>query len=445
MTVGITKEQARRSARWAAFREALPLWVFVLSFAFDYKGDQASGEGSGLQRAFAAIAFAACARYMMFPRVVRPPKPLVLITCAWFVYVLLAFISPARIVSPDGLDLTKSIVAGMPSILLGLGLLVSQTMIARGVQFSSLRIPILLACFISTLMQARYGLVESGVDVERVRYQVLSQGAAFIWGLAILELVPLFKPKLLTFVSLAAAAVSAALSINRNVLISVSAALLLAIVVCFRYRKRISGPQLLNSAKALLLAGVVIFFVVGMTVAIRPNVWTSWTKRISRLGQSSSIGEDTVGIRIAAAEMEFRAISEDPLSLNFGAGFAVEPKLVGPPNRFIFARNVYLKKLGIWDVLWPYPFYVAGLIGGSLGIFVLITGFYRSIKLAFSSIATNSDVLWSNLAPAFMLIVVYATSIAGNTLGGRFACLLIGLSLGNSFPALLNQNKESQE
>jgi hypothetical protein len=414
------------------------LWIYIFAFCFDFKGDMG---GSAAQYLYVGIAILAFVSFLLTGRPNRTYPGLRWITGYWWLYLAVTLIT----VFAGTITSTVQVVPDtygrviIPFVLLGISLIFCGQLEARGTDPREILTPLITAGFVTSLWHFFYGLKFGGgsgegvIDINDMRYQILSPAAPFLIAYG---LVGLLCSRRITAAPITALCVSAAiiiLSVTRTFIITGIVCVAVLAIYMLRESKFAPdlGKRLLNRFMVLMAVGVVVIAIV---LIIRPNTFDTWTGRIAN--NNGSVEDSTYLMRMAEVSWDWHAIRSNPQYLLTGRGIGA---LYNHDQSYqhLLGRGLTLLDSPMFypaDCTWSYAFFSGGLIFGTmmLGIFIIpIVHAVRSIYLR----ETKSDphLAYIKLITVVSLIAYGSTINTSAPIGERMFGVLMGFLVGLAY------------
>ena len=415
------------------------LWVFMLSFAFDYRASQAreATGGAGFdQLIFLALAVFSTAgilflgwRYLL----VRPG--------AWFILfwgAFLAFMAANALL--QGVAPGRALRIILPLCLCLAGMMNAHIAGCMGVKPSRIVAPVFTAACINVLWRIFHGFVFKEVTLETARVEVQSSANNWIaaWIGCALLLRKRFHWTLL--VATAVLFIGIFVTITRSLLFPVMASAL-ASGLCFLlgtrwgiYRPADLPMRLMpvGAAAALAIGGIVL------AAVVEPLLIERWNERLFHHASDRNTTEDISYLtRRAEADGIFEILNRDPVHYLHGRGIgasyywhsAYMPAihLVYPPDEEI-GSDVWFAGHSTWT----YSLFSGGVIG-LLAHLALIGGVMAASLLAARANASDPGPdQWLAFLPFIAACCLLSETLTSNPFDERLAAMIFGVMAGLS-------------
>ena len=415
------------------------LWVFMLSFAFDYRASQAreATGGAGFdQLIFLALAVFSTAgilflgwRYLL----VRPG--------AWFILfwgAFLAFMAANALL--QGVAPGRALRIILPLCLCLAGMMNAHIAGCMGVKPSRIVAPVFTAACINVLWRIFHGFVFKEVTLETARVEVQSSANNWIaaWIGCALLLRKRFHWTLL--VATAVLFIGIFVTITRSLLFPVMASAL-ASGLCFLlgtrwgiYRPADLPMRLMpvGAAAALAIGGVVL------AAMVEPLLIERWNERLFHHASDRNTTEDISYLtRRAEADGIFEILNRDPVHYLHGRGIGASYywhssympaiHLVYPPDEEI-GSDVWFAGHSTWT----YSLFSGGVIG-LLAHLALIGGVMAASLLAARANASDPGPdQWLAFLPFIAACCLLSETLTSNPFDERLAAMIFGVMAGLS-------------
>jgi hypothetical protein len=409
--------------------EKIILWVYIFSFAFDFRGETG---GSFIQFIFAGISLISGVSFYLYGRLFKHSSKMALtlkkIILLWWFYLLTTIVT--AIIS--GVLLERYIRILFPYLLLGMSLLIIRNMQIRNINPYEILKPLLFAGIASTLWSIIYATSISGIDISSMRYQILSPALPFIIGYMFVRLAIRKQFDLFSMLILSIAIISILISVTRSFII-VFVFVMLGLVLIS------STKQVIKRLSYITIIGAVIVISTWIvTEQLRPGFTQVWIDRI--VNQKLDSGSDATYLtRLAEVNGQLNALTSDITPLLFGKGFGSEYRW--DPKYFAELSTihsvVFLETKMPWypgHFMWIYSLYASGLLFGWIMPFIFLQAMFRSMLVARKLNLFNERLLQQlGAVPFFVILSYFGYSLTSNVLAPRFSALILGLMLGMAY------------
>ena len=414
--------------------EKFLLWVYIFSFAFDFKGEVG---GSLSQFIMAGFSIATGIGFIIFRN--RKMKNLFKLTpgikkiaMLWWFY-LLSTIFTALIA---GVMFERYIRVFFPFLLCGISLLIICKFQKRLINPHEIIKPLIIASVVSVLWKAYYSIQITGIEIHSMRYQILSGGGIlFITAYTLADIVNRKRLNLFLILGMCIVGIASLLSITRTLILTVF------FLFCGYIWMGFKTPLHINIKRNLLLVIVVILaFIPAWYIAeqLRPGIFQIWTNRVFFYQHTggSFISDITLLTRLSEWNGQWRSLTENIVSLFFGRGLGSEyfwdPQYLYDIGRFIGFSNIQ-EKTGWYSghSMWIYSLYSGGFLFGWVIIAVLLLSLFR-IMAVIRRMNSVRTPIFRDIAPFlfFVILAFVSQGFTSSPLADRFSALIIGLVFG---------------
>lgn len=421
------------------FEEKVLLWIYIFSFAFDFKGT-AGGSlsqfimaglsiGAGLGFIFSDLFILYGNRVNISVKLYPSLKKIAIL---WWVYlcstVLTAIIQDVMF--------ERYIRIFFPLLLCGISLLIICKFQKRLIDPHEIIKPLIIASVVSVLWKAYYSIQITGIEIHSMRYQLLSGGGIlFIIAYALANIVNRKRLNLFLILGICIVGIASLLSITRSLILTVFFLFCGYIWVGFK------TPLHINIKKNLLLVIVVILALITawyIADQLRPGFFHVWTDRIFfyRYIGNSFFYDITLLTRLSEWSGQWQSLTENIVSLLFGKGLGSEyfwdPQYLYDIRQFIGFTNIQ-EKTGWYSghSMWAYSLYSGGLLFGWVIIAISFLSLFR-IMAVIRRMNSVRTPFFRDIAPILFFVILgfISQGFTSSPLAGRFSALIIGLVFG---------------
>jgi hypothetical protein len=418
------------------------VWIYCLSWAFDYRAAEGAG-GSPVQYLFFAVTLASAAGVVAlgFRRLFS--LPMGWLTLGWGLYMISSFV----VAVVNRVEMSWYFRNSIPPMLLLTSLCVTQIAASAGLGWKHVLWPMLIASVVNVFWRIFYALVVAGIPIELVRVELLSPCLPFLMGYLFAGLVLSRRVPWLAMICGAVGTFSYVLSITRSAVFILGAAGVGAVIGLWQSgSSRVLPPRFSNAKMmhASVLAGLLAAAVMVTAVGF-PFVIERWTERLFyTAGGEQSSADPSALTRFAETKAFYDLLNKEPLTWVYGKGlgagyywdesFAVELAqfTYGNEDKFRgYTSDIRFPGHSIWT----YAVFSGGVIGGLiyLAIFVVSTGLaYRSARYLQQVRDYPLDIAW---LPFICLLAFLSQSLTFNPFIERAGGLVMGIVIG--FPQFL--------
>lgn len=423
---------------WKTLMTHVLLWVFALSWAFDFKADVAmeSRGGSLAQAAFLGLACVSGAAAMGLNAKLLLLRPGVWLLLLWWAF--LGFIALSSL--GQGVPPGQFARIVFPYLMIGFGLGVAQAAAGRGLTPMQIVTPMVVAGAINIVWRIFYGFAFKGATLETARMEVFS--AAMNPLFAYLGAAFMLRPRF-HWVNLLVAAIAVGgvlVSVTRALMFPMAVAALLGIA-CFilglswRVFDTRQIPQKLAAFAGGGLFGLVLL--AGVQLAA-PTIISRWTERLFHAAGGGQTSADLSWLtRQAEAEGMFNILQKDPVHFICGKGMGASyywdpsywPELwTVYPKDYDFAMDIWFNGHSVWT----YTLFSGGLIGLAFHLAFFGAASLHGVAAVRASARAGrvDDQTWLGFLPLFTICCMLSESFTSNQLAERLAGVMLGLSAG---------------
>lgn len=413
------------------------LWVFLMSFALDYRASAAreSGGGAGLdQLLFLGLCISSSIAILWLGRRFLTVRPGGWLLAFWGVFLGFTLVNPLL----QGVPAGRSIRVALPLVFCFFGMANAHIAGCMGIRPARIVAPVLAAACINVLWRILFGFLFQDASIETVRFEVQSPANSWIaaWiGCAVL-LRGRFRWSVL--------AVSAVLF--TGIFITVTRSLILPVVAaavaggfCFmlgvwwrQFEWSSLWRRLLPAGAAALLA----VFALGALAVMEPVMIERWNERLFHNASARNLSTDISYLtRKAEADAMWGILRKDPVHFIHGRGIGssyhwdpaylpeiwkVLPKETTDINDIWFAGHS----------VWTYALLSDGVIG--VAAFLALFGATAALSLV-SARANSSDPgpdQWLAFLPFVATCCLISETLTANPFQERLTGILFGIMAG---------------
>ena len=418
------------------------VWIYCLSWAFDYRAAEGSG-GSPLQYVFFAITLASAAGAVLlgFRRLFA--LPMGWITLGWGLYLVSTFI----VAQLNHVEFSWYFRNAIPPLLLLTGLGVTQVAAANGLSWKDVLWPLLAAGVVNVLWRIFYALFVAAIPIEKVRVELLSPCLPVLMGYLFCGLALSRRMPWLALLAGGVGTLSYVLSITRSagfILGAAGVAAVLAIALAKRYGSLPRGFGNVKLAHLMVMAALGVG-AAGVTTVAMPVVIERWTERLfNPAGGEQSSADPSLLTRYAETRAFYDLLNAEPLAWVYGRGlgaryywdesYAVELAEFTYGNEDEFRG--YTSDIRFpGHSIWTYAIFSGGVIGGFCYVGLFVAAIIMSLHSTRLLRKVRDYPVEVAFLPFIALMAFLSQSLTFNPFIERAGGLVLGIVIG--FPQFL--------
>lgn len=410
------------------------LWVFMLSFAFDYRASATQDAGGPAQMIFLAVCFGSAAAIIGLGIRFLTVRPGVWMIGFWGLFLVFLLGNSAL----QGVDPGRSLRVALPLILCFLAMASAHVAGCMGIRPSRIVRPVLIAACTNILWRIVNGFVFQGAEVETVRFEV--QSPANGWLAAWIGCALLLRGRF--HWNLAAACLvlftGIFITVTRSLFFPVIAS---ALAAGFCFVAGVAWRQFGWSVlpRRLLPVGVaatLVLLALGTAALVQPVMIERWNERLFHHAADRNLSADISFLtRKAEADAIWNILSRDPVHFIHGRGAGTS----------YYWEAAYLPE--IWQVLpkkdtdvddiwfaghsvWTYGLLSSGVIGLACYLFLLGGTAAMSLAAARANATDPGPDQWLAFLPFVATCCLVSETLTANPFQERLTGILFGMMAG---------------
>lgn len=413
------------------------LWLFMFSFAFDYRAsiDREATSGTGLdQLLFLGLCALAAGGIVLLGW-----RHLAVQPGAWLILLwggLVAFLTASALV--QGVQPGRALRTGLPFGLCLAGMAVAQIAACCGLRAARIVAPVLVVACVNILWRIVHGFLFKDISLETVRVEVLSPATNWLaaWLGCALLLRRRFHWSLLAGIAVLVAGILATVTraLILPVFASVAACSLCYVLACrwriFRWADLPRRLLPVGVAAAIGLAAL------GTAMAAWPTLLERWNERLFHHASDRNITADVSWLtRRAEAEDIWKILREDPVRFVHGMGVGASytwSSAYLPELYLVYPKGTELGA-DVWFAghsTWTYALFAGGVLG-VLGHLVLFgTTAVQSLRAAAANARLPGPDIWLAFLPFVATACFLSESATSNPFYERLAGMIFGIMAG---------------
>ncbi|MBC8126541.1 MAG: hypothetical protein H8M99_05275 [Gloeobacteraceae cyanobacterium ES-bin-144] len=412
------------------------LWVFMMSFAFDYRAS-ASRESSGAgidQLLFLALCISSSLAILWLGRRFLTVRP-----GAWMILFWGSFISYMMVNSLlQGIIPGRTVRIALPLVFCFFAIANAHIAGCMGIRPSHIVRPVFAAACINVVWRIVFGFLFQGMSVETVRFEV--QSPANSWLAAWIACAILLRGRFQWNVILACLVLFLGIfiTITRSLIFPVMAASVAA-GFCFLLgvQWRIFGWKSL--VKRLLPVGVAFTFALlalGAAAVVQPVLLERWNERLFHNAADQNLGSDISYLtRKAEADAFWKILSADPIHFINGKGIGSTYYWDAAylPEIWKVIAKQDMESDGIWAAghsVWTYSLFSGGVIALCSYLVLLAGTAVFSLTTARANASDPGPDQWLAFLPFVATCCLISETLTANPFQERLTGILFGMMVG---------------
>lgn len=420
-------------ARHAVWVERL-LWMFIMSFAFDYRADMAR-DGAGIdQLLFLASCVASTAGIVILGWRQLTVRPGAWLIAFWGLFI--AFMMANAIL--QGVQVGRSFRVILPLVFCLFGLVNAHIAGCMGIRPSRIIRPLFIAACVNIVWRIFHGFVFNQASVETVRFEVQSPATNWIsaWIACAILLRGRFHWSLL--VACAVLFIGIAITVSRSLIFPVVVGGMAA-SFCFALGVKWGMFAWSSLGKRLLPVGAAILlvaFAIGAVAVFQPVMIERWNERLFHNASDRNLTADISYLtRKAEADAIWNILTKDPVHFIHGRGIGTS----------YYWDSAYLPEIwlvipkseGEFDEIWfaGHSIWTYGLLsGGIIALAAYLILFGGTVTSALLSARANASDpgpdQWLAFLPFVATCCLLSESFTSNPFQERLSGIIYGLMAG---------------
>ncbi len=410
-------------------------WIFMLSFAFDYKAENATPISQLIQFGFLGIAILTTIIMLVIGAPFLPVRPGGWLLAIWGLFLL--YMTGNALI--QGVPPGRFFRTGLPFLLSFAAMLNAHVAAGAGVRLANLATPVFLTAVTNIIWRLIYGLFFTSSTIETARAEILSP--ALSWSAAFIGCSILLRSKFHWTMLVAAGALFTAmlLSITRSLLFPITASAFASSLFyvfglqwgAFRIQ------ELFKRVLPVFVVGIVVVVFVGGIFLAFPSTLIRWEERLfSPTSDRNMANDPSLLTRQAEAKAIFDILDEEPLHYingkGVGASFYWDDDFFPELYQVYEADRLEEESSDLWYAghsIWTYSLFSGGFIALIAFIGLFLTAMAFSITSAAANASLPGPDYWLLFLPAIVAICILSESATSNPFDER----LLGMIFGATF------------
>jgi hypothetical protein len=425
------REQDLEESWKRSLRGAL-LFLFPFSFALDFRGD----EGGSLVQTLMALFSLFCMLTIFATGRLRPERG-VLAIIVYSTFVIGLGIGVAML---NGVPFDRWIRVAFPFVLFVWGIWAGSVAANSQTHFENLYRGVVVAGAVSVMFRYFYSTAVSGIELDEMRYQVLSPAIFSLLAYICAYFSFTNKLRIAPMMVAGAVLISIALSITRSPIFAVSVAVIGVPYLIFRLSFRNPAHSSFSRWRKYSLVTMVISVIGGLvlTFYLRPDFLAEWSQRLFTARVVTRSGEDVNYVtRIAEAKGFWDSVSGSPWTIIAGEGFGnmyqwayeYTGEVASVSDQMVYAFFAPTWTAG--HSPFTYALFFGGLIGATWQIYVFVMPAIRGWRMLRIMRPVNDAGILQLFTFGFLSIFLFfSQSLTSNPFGERLSGQYFGIAIG---------------
>jgi O-Antigen ligase len=345
----------------------LLIWVYCLSWSFDYRGTETGG--SPVQFAFFGLALVCSAGVAIIGW-----KGLLVRPVGWILFMWGSFlVFSLGVVILNHVPMSNFLRNIAPQLLVCSSLCITQVAAAMGFSWQVVVTPTLIAGVVNGFWKAFYAIAIGGRDIETIRIELLSPGQPFLLSVMMLALTLRREIPWVPMLVGSTALMAYLISVTRSVVFIIIAAAFgcfMALYGAWRMNQ-LKGGFFQKKFIQVIIAVAVLTFTAVATAVVSPVVYERWETRLFHTEGGERTQLDPSALTRLAEIKSFRDImAQNPLTYIYGCGMG-HPYYWDESYMQELAYTYYIPDFRqavseVWfpgHSVWTYAIFTGGIIG----------------------------------------------------------------------------------
>jgi hypothetical protein len=415
------------------------LWVFMMSFALDYRNSGAAdgSSSSGLdQFVFLVLCVSSSLAMLWLGRRYLFVRPGCWLVALWGVFLAWMMVNSLL----QGVPIGRAIRVALPFVLCFFGMANAHIAGCAGIRPSAIVRPVLVAACINIPWRICRGFVFQDLSVETVRFEV--QSPANNWLAAWIGCAVLLRGRFhwSLIVACGVLFIGVFITITRSLFFPVAAAAI-ASAACFLLAvawRQIGWSSLPRRLLPVAAAVGLLAFALGSAALVQPILIERWNERLFHNTADRNLGADISYLtRKAEADAIWKILSDDPIHFIHGRGFGSsyywDPAYL--PEIWLVLPKKETEVDDIWFAghsMWTYGLLSGGVIGVVASLVLLGATSTFSLVAARANSSHPGPDQWLAFLPFVATCCLISETLTANPFQERLTGILFGMMAGLS-------------